>query len=39
MLSLCINVDVALEEQRCRPRCVANDGLVLDLLNERLQSG
>lgn len=38
VLSLRTDVDVALEEQWCRPRCVANDGLALDLLNERLRS-
>lgn len=38
VLSLRSDVDVVLEELWCRPRCVANDGLALDLLSERLRS-
>lgn len=39
VLSLRTDVDVVLEEQWCRPRCLSNDVLALELLNERLQIG
>ena len=39
VLSLRTDVDIVLEEQWCRPRCLSNDVLALELLNERLQSG
>lgn len=37
VLSLRTDVDVVLEPEWCRPRCVSNDRLALDLLNERLR--
>lgn len=39
VLSLRTDVDLVLEEQWCRPRCLSNDVLALELLNERLQNG
>lgn len=39
VLSLRTDVDVVLEEEWCRPRCLSNDVLALNLLNERLRSG
>ncbi|XP_024386451.1 uncharacterized protein [Physcomitrium patens] len=38
VLSLRTDVDVVLEEEWCRSRCIDNDILALQLLNERLRS-